>query len=89
MFQYSIGRKKTAASSSARVIQFPLKLCFAATANKFHCQTVVKLVVDLRYARGAAMAYVMLSGVQSLNQLFILEALPHRKYLLMVRHWEN
>ena len=82
MFQYSIGRKKTTASNTARVIQFPLKLCFAATAHKFQGQTVVKpmkLAVDLRYAHGAAMAYVMLSRVQSLMQLFIIETLPDKK----------
>ena len=82
MFQYSISRKKTGASNCARVVQFPLKLCFAATAHKFQGQTVVKpkkLTVDLRYAHGAAMAYVMLSRVQSLMQLFILEALPPKK----------
>ena len=35
--------------------------------------------MDLRYAHGAAMAYVMLSRVQSLEQLFIIEALPDKK----------
>ena len=82
MYQYSIGRNKGQASSSARVIQFPLRLCFATTSHKFQGQTVVKplkLAIDLRRCFDAAQAYVMLSRVQCLSQLFILEELPETK----------
>ena len=39
----------------------------------------MKLLVDLRFAFAAAMAYVILSRVQILEQLFILESLPENK----------
>ena len=82
MFQYSIGRKIASGSNTAKVVQFPLRLCFATTAHKFQGQTVVKplkIVVDLRTVFGAAMAYVMLSRVQCIEQLFILGSLPENK----------
>ena len=75
IYQYSLGKKITSISNTAKIIQFPLCLCFAATAHKFQGQTVVKpqkLVVDL--------AYVMLSRVQSISQLFILESVPVDKF---------
>ena len=98
MFQYSIGRKISSGSNTARVVQFPLKLCFATTAHKFQGQTVVKplkIVIDLRTVFGAAMAYVMMSRVQCLQQLFILGSLPEKKIyacgqaLLELKRMEN
>ena len=83
IYQYSLGKKITSISNTAKIIQFPLCLCFAATAHKFQGQTVVKpqkLVVDLRSVFAAAMAYVMLSRVQSISQLFILESVPVDKF---------
>ena len=69
---------------SATVLQFPLKLAFAATAHKIQGQTVCQprsLVVDLRTVREAAQAYVILSRVQSLSQLFIVDSLcPSKIY---------
>ena len=76
-YQYSLSKKATATSSkNATAVQFPLRLAFAATAHKVQGQTIKKpnfLVVDLRRVREAAQAYVILSRVQSLTQLFILE----------------
>ena len=83
MFQYSLGRKTTSASNTAKLLQFPLCLCFATTAHKFQGQTVVKplkIVVDLRTVFAAAMAYVMLSRVQAITQLYILESGPISKF---------
>ena len=74
-FHYSLSKKKTAAVSNAIAIQFPLRLAFSATAHKIQGYTVKKpnhLVIDLRGVREAAQAYVMLSRVQALNQLIIL-----------------
>ena len=56
-----------------------MRLAFAATAHKFQGQTVQKpmcLVVDLMTVREPAQAYVMLSRVQELDQVFIVEKLP-------------
>ena len=78
-FSYSLSKKSYSASSQAEVIQYPLRLAFAATAHKFQGQTVQKptcLVVDLMAVRGPAQAYVMLSRVQELDQVFIAEKLP-------------
>ena len=72
-FQYSISKKGN--NRNATAIQFPLKLAFAATAHKVQGQTVKKpnnLIIDLRSVREAAQAYVILSRVQALDQLFIL-----------------
>ena len=62
--------------STVQVYQFPIVVCFAATTHKFQGGTIVKpnkLAVDLRTVFDDAMAYVMLSRVQALSQLFILE----------------
>ena len=40
----------------------------------------MKIVVDLRTVFAAAQAYVMLSRVQSIEQLFILHSLPINKF---------
>ena len=83
-FEYSIKKTggKTAEAYKARVIQFPLRLAFAATAHKFQGQTVcqpLKLVIDMRSTLQKAQAYVMLSRVQSLDQIFILQKLHAQK----------
>ena len=82
MFQYSLAKKTSIVSNCAKVVQFPVVLCFAATAHKFQGQTILKpskLVVDLRTVFEAAQGYVMLSRIQSLDQLYILEDLPVNK----------
>ena len=60
----------------------PLRLSFAATAHKVQGQTVKKpnaLAIDLRSVREAAQEYVILSRVQSLSQLFIIDDFPIEK----------
>merc|ERR1712215_98565 len=79
-FQYPLSKKGNSATATA--IQFPLKLAFAATAHKIQGSTIKKpnsLVLDLRTVMEAAQAYVMLSRVQALGQLFILESVPSKK----------
>ena len=59
-----------------KAVQFPLKLSFACTAHKMQGSTIAKpssLAVDLNSVKQAAQAYVMLSRIQSLDQLFILD----------------
>ena len=75
-FNFSLSKSKKNVVSTARVIQFPVKLAFAATAHKIQGQTIKKpqkVVVDLRSVFQPAMAYVMLSRVESIEQLYILE----------------
>ena len=79
-FEYTIRKRssKSGVAVKARVIQFPLRLAFAATAHKFQGQTVCRpmsLVIDMRGRLQKAQAYVMLSRVQSIDQIFILEKL--------------
>ena len=81
-FSFSLSKSKKNVVSTARVIQFPIKVAFATTAHKIQGQTVKKpkkVVVDLRSVFQPAMAYVMLSRVESIDQLFILEEFDESK----------
>ena len=81
-FQYSLSRSKSKGLSSALIIQYPLRLAFASTAHKVQGLTVKKpnsLVVDLRSVRESAQAYVILSRVQALSQLYIIESVSEEK----------
>ena len=78
-FDFTIGDKSTA---TATAINFCLRLAYASTAHKIQGHTVRKpnsLILDLHSWLESAMIYVMLSRVQSLNQLYILESLPEEK----------
>ena len=79
---YSLAKTKGLVSTTAKLIQFPLVLAWAVTGHKFQGQTVrqpLKVVIDLRTVFEAAQAYVMLSRVQEIDQMFILEELVPRK----------
>ena len=81
-FNYCLSKKQTSASSNAIAVQFPLKLAFAATSHKIQGSTIKKpkmLVIDLRTVKQAAQGYVMLSRVQALSQLIILESVCENK----------
>ena len=82
-FQYSLAKRTTTVSNTAKVIQFPLCLCFAATSHKFQGQTIRKpnkCVADLRTVFQAAQTYTILSRVENIDQLFILGSLPRNKF---------
>ena len=81
-FTYSLSKKSSNGVSNASIIQFPLRLAFASTAHKVQGLTVKKpncLVVDLRSVRESAQAYVILSRVQAISQLYILESVSEEK----------
>ena len=83
MFQYSLAKKSKNVANTAKVIQFPLSLCFAATSHRFQGQTVYKpnkVACDFNTIFQAAQGYVMLSRVQTLQQLFIIDSLPLDKF---------
>ena len=83
MFQYSLAKRSKNIANTAKVIQYPLSLCFAATAHRFQGQTVHKpnkISMDFRSVFQAAQSYVMLSRVQALSQLFIIDSLPEDKF---------
>ena len=78
---FSLSKNKTNASSTATAVQFPLKLAYAATAHKVQGHTVKApqaLIVDLVTWIRPAMAYVMLSRIQTLSQLYIVGSVPEK-----------
>ena len=92
MFSYTLGKKSTRGSNVAKIYQFPIVICFAATSHKFQGQTIVKpqkVVIDLRTVFQAAMAYVMLSRVQAISQLFLLGCVPEKKLYPCVKALEE
>ena len=75
-FVFSLSKSKKCKIATAKVVQFPIKLAFATTAHKIQGQTVKKprkVVIDMRSVFQPAMAYVMMSRVESIDQLYILE----------------
>ena len=76
-YQYPLRKKSGAAGATANVIQFPVTLAFAITAHKIQGQTIpspTKVVLDLNSIFEDAQAHVMLSRVQQLEQICILDA---------------
>ena len=80
-FDFSLHKNST---STATAINFPLRLAWATTAHKIQGHTVTKpkpLILDFNCWLQRSMVYVMLSRVQCLSQLFILDSLPQNKNL--------
>merc|ERR1712240_550937 len=81
-YQYSLRKKSGEGGATATVIQFPIKLAFAITSHKIQGQTIKnpsKVVLDINSVFEDAQAYVMLSRVQQLEQVFILGVLEESK----------
>ena len=77
---YSLS-KKTTTASSATLVQFPIKVAHAITAHKIQGQTIptpLKIAVDISSCWEDAQAYVMVSRVENLEQLYILGRLPEK-----------
>ena len=73
-FQYSNSSSRTSSENIA--INFPLRLCFATTGHKIQGQTVKKpnnLVVNLKKVFQAAQSYVILSRVENLSQIYLID----------------
>ena len=80
--QYALRKKSGHVGSSALVIQFPVKPAHAITAHKIQGQTVrspSKVVIDLNSVFEDAQAHVMLSRVQCLEQVYILNSFDESK----------
>ena len=80
--QYPLRKRGGEAGASATVIQFPVRLAFAITSHKIQGQTIpmpTKVVLDINSVFDDAQAYVMLSRVQQIEQVFILGELDESK----------
>ena len=74
--QYTLSKRSGDVGSTATVIQFPVKLAYAITAHKIQGQSILRpttVAMDLQSVFDPAQAYVMLSRVQSIDQLFIVD----------------
>ena len=87
-FPFSISKSKKSVIHTGNVIQFPIKLAFACTAHKIQGATIpkpLKVIINITDIFQAAMAYVMLSRVCALWQIFILNKFDDSKmYTSMV-----
>ena len=80
---YNIESKFSTTGSKAVAINFPLKLSFAVTSHKVQGQSILKpkkVVVDLKRANFAGQAHVMLSRVECMDQLIIMDQLYSEKW---------
>ena len=81
-YSYSLSKKATSESAKATVIQFPIKVAHAITAHKIQGQTIpdpMKVGLDLKSIFDDGQAHVMLSRVERLDQVFILENFSEEK----------
>ena len=79
---YPIRKRGGAVGSTATLVQFPVKLAFAITSHKIQGQTIpkpLKVVYDINSIFEEAQGYVMLSRVQKLNQVYIIDKFDHKK----------
>ena len=79
---YSLRKKGGSVGATATLVQFPLKVAHAITAHKIQGQTIPKplrVAFDLKNIFEEAQGYVMLSRVQELDQVFILDELDPSK----------
>lgn len=80
--QYNIRNKSGEVGSTATVVQFPIKLGYAVTVHKVQGATVpapAKVIMDIDSTFEPAMCYVMLSRVQQLEQVLILNKFDWKK----------
>ena len=83
--QYCITKRFVEASSKATLIQFPVKLAFAITAHKVQGSSIpypTTVAMDISSCFTAGQAYVMLSRVQCIHQVFIVDQLKESKIMM-------
>ena len=81
-FQYTLRSNSSEVGMTATLFQFPIRLSHAITAHKIQGQTFVyplKVSMDINSVFEAGQAYVMLSRVQCIEQLFIVDNLKEEK----------
>ena len=79
---YSIRKRGGAVGSTATLVQFPVKLAHAITAHKIQGQTIPKplrVAYEIDSIFEEAQGYVMLSRVQELAQVYILNKFEPKK----------
>ena len=80
--QYTLRKKSGDVSTTATVIQFPIKVAFAITSHKIQGQTIAwptKVALHLDSIFEDAQAHVMLSRAQQISQIYILNRLDENK----------
>ena len=82
--QYSLRKKGNSTGATATLYQFPIWLAHSITCHKIQGQSIPSpqvVVVDIEsvFRSGGPLAYVMLSRVQNINQLYILNKLNPNK----------
>merc|ERR1712082_295515 len=80
--QFTLRKKGGVVGTTATVIQFPIKLAFAITSHKIQGQTIpspMSVALDLESIFEDAQAHVMLSRVQQMDQVFIVDKFSESK----------
>ena len=89
---YSLRKGGGDNGATATVIQFPIRLAHGVTAHKFQGQTVphpTTVALHLDSVFDPSQAYVMLSRVQNINQVFIVDSFnPKKIYVSSSAHEE-
>ena len=83
--QYKINKRSGDVGSTATVIQFPVTLSYALTSHKVQGQTFphpLTVALELSTVFQPAQAYVMLSRVQNIKQVFIVEKLREEQIMV-------
>ena len=73
---YSLRKKGGAVGATATLVQFPIKVAHAITAHKIQGQTIpkpLKVAFDVLNIFDEAQGYVMLSRVQEMEQVYLID----------------
>ena len=79
---YNLRKGDGSVGSSVSIIQFPVRLAHGVTAHKIQGQTIEapkKVALDIKSVFDPAQAYVMLSRVQCLDQVYIVGEIESKK----------